>query len=473
MTIHHDLETVRTELRKVMKVQPEQKSHKHLGSTSVFNFRDRAVEAKKRLTIKQTADFIIKRAPELKTRLEGSEKMVVTMRDMSAEAFEAKHGIAFLKNPAEEQMTRVGTSMLLNMALESRYASVGLYRSYREKVDSTSIKLDTDLINDKIAELESMQSRNSVIVRYRVVIPWQSNPQTPLEIVIEGPYELEKSQQKSVLSSTKDRGFVEACYAALMNATAEFKVQCRAEQYSFRSTVPSDKMISFSAAELSPLTSLLYELDVNISEEPGASFQAFTYRADLLTSKMSTALSFPRTQRIKLAYKLIQCGLLISGTPWLSSLENKIVKRTPKRGNDDYHFILDLSREAEASDEGTLAAISQHLFAVGILLVELGLGRVVTRPTWARNNRALYPDLMIGSPRNDAGSNESMMESWRWQRLLAKHMGDDFTLAAEYCLERKTDDCWYNVHRKDTEPAVRDKAYLEILQGYYLGAYLP
>ena len=171
-------------------------------------------------------------------------------------------------------MTQVGTSMLLNMALESRYASLGLYQSHREKVESTSIKLDTDLVNDKIAELESVQSRNSVIVKYRVVIPWQSSPQNPLEIVIEGPYELEKSQQKSVLSSTKDRGFVEACYAALMNATAEFKVQCRAELYSFRSTVPSDKMISCSAAELSPLTNLLYELDVSISEEPGACFQA-------------------------------------------------------------------------------------------------------------------------------------------------------------------------------------------------------
>ena len=189
--------------------------------------------------------------------------------------------------------------------------------------------------------------------------------------------------------------------------------------------------------------------------------------------KNSTALSFPRTQRIKLAYKLIQCGLLISGTPWLSSLENKIVKRTPKRGNDDYHFILDLSREAEASDEGTLSAISQHLFAVGILLVELGLGRIVTRPMWARENRALYPDLMIRSPRSDPGSNESTMKSPRWQLLLTKHMGDDFTLAAKYCLGRKTGDCWYNVHQKDTEPAVRDKAYLEILQSYYLGAYLP
>ena len=267
MTIHHDLETIRTEIGMV---QPTRNSDEHLGSASVISFRDRAVEAKKRLSPKKTAKFIIELAPAWKTRLEETEKMVVTIREMSAEAFEAKHGIAFSKHPAEDQMTQVGTSMLLNMALESRYASMGLYQSYREKVESTSIKLDTDLINDKIAALESVQSRNSVIVRYRVVIPWKSNPQNPLEIVIEGPYDLEKPQQKSVLLSTKDRGFAEACYAALMNATAEFKVECRAELYSFRSMVPSDKMISFSAAELSPLTNLLYELDVNISEEPGA-----------------------------------------------------------------------------------------------------------------------------------------------------------------------------------------------------------
>ena len=259
----------------MVEVQPERNSLEHLGSASIFSFRDRAVEAKKRLSAKQTADFVIKLAPELKTRLEGAEKMVVSIREISAEAFEAKHGIAFSRHPAEDQMTQVGTSMFLNMALESRYASLGLYQSYREKVGSTSIKLDTDLINDKSAEVESVSSRNSVIVRYRVVFPWKSNPENPLEIVIEGPYDLEKPEQKSVLLSAKDRGFAEACYAALMNATANFKVQCRAELYSFRSMVPSDKMISFSAAELSPLTTLLYELDVNISEEPGAWFQAF------------------------------------------------------------------------------------------------------------------------------------------------------------------------------------------------------
>ena len=112
---------------------------------------------------------------------------------------------------------------------------------------------------------------------------------------------------------------------------------------------------------------------------------------------MEPALSFPRSQRIKLAYKLIQCGLLISGTPWLSTLENKIVQRTPRDENEDHHFLLDLSCKADASDESTLSAIAQHLFAVGVLLIELGLGHVVSNPTFDNKRYVLHHIMKINA----------------------------------------------------------------------------
>ena len=93
------------------------------------------------------------------------------------------------------------------------------------------IKLDVDLINDKAIELDSVRFRNSVVLKYRFVVPWPSKPQGPLEIMIEGPFDLETRDSRPL--SSEDRGFVEACYAALMNAKAEFKIQCRARSCQF------------------------------------------------------------------------------------------------------------------------------------------------------------------------------------------------------------------------------------------------
>lgn len=370
---------------------------------------------------------------------------------MANDAYEAKHRVAISKTLTEEEIAKVGTSMLLQMALDTRYASTGLYQSYRKNVKLKDIQLDVDLINDKAIELDSVRFQNSVVLRYRFVVPWPSKPQGPLEIMIEGPFDLETHDPNGPLSS-EDRGFVEACYAALMNAKAEFKIQCRAEVYAFRSRVPLDRIVASSTADLSPLTSLIYELDLRISDEP--------------------ALYFPRSQRIKLAYKLIQCGLLISGTSWLSKLENKVVTRTRKDQEDDYHFLLELSNDMEMNNEGKLADISQHLFAVGVLLVELGLGKFVKSIAW-ENERSFYPGFVMNSPRTESTSTSSAFTRMEWQSRLKALMGDDYTKATKFCLVRKTGKHWEMVHDAEIEPDAREAAYLGVLKEYYIRAYLP
>ncbi|KAL8789924.1 MAG: hypothetical protein Q9195_006585 [Heterodermia aff. obscurata] len=446
IAISDALEKTRTELAELLReyFRPRAENQTQLGLTSIIDFREEATGARTRLSPKQIVVFIRKNGPSLKSRLEQVEERVSKLRDTSTNAFEYRHRTAVGRALTEEQLAQAATSMLVRMAIETRYASMGLYQSYIERVKSKSIILDVDLIDDGAVQLESVHFQNSVVLKYRFAVPWPSKPQGPLEIVIEGPFDPERQAEQSSMASG-DRGFAEACYAALLKEKAEFKINCRAEVYSFRSRVPLDTLFASSASDLKPLVKLLYRLDLRIAEEP--------------------ALYFPRSQRVKLAYKLIQCGLLISGTSWLAKLENKILKRTPRGQNGDYHFLLELSCDGEMANEETLAAISQHLFAVGVLLVELGLGQPVKSATW-ENNWTLYPDF-------ETYTLPASLRYEQWQAQLTTHMGDDYTNATKYCLVQKSGSFWNTIHRRDGEPEVREKAYLEVLKEYYIRAYLP
>ena len=451
IAISSALEKTRAELAELLQeyFRPRSENQAQLGLTSIIDFREGAVGAKKRLSPKKIVVFIRKNGPSLKARLQEVAERVVNLRETSTNAFEARHRTAVGRALTEEQLDQAATSMLVQMAIETRYASMGLYQSYRNKVGSKSITFDVDLIDDRAIQLESVRFRNSVVLKYRFGVPWPSKPQGPLEFLIEGPFDLERQAEQSSIA-LEDRGFAAACYAALMNATAEFKIHCRAEVYLFRSRVPLDTIIASSTNDLKPLVNLLYRLDLQIAEEP--------------------ALYFPLSQRVKLAYKLIQCGLLISGTSWLSKLENKILKRTPQGQNGDYHFLLELSCDAEVSNEETFAEISQHLFAVGVLLVELGLGQPIRTVIWD-NGRTLYPGFIMLTP--GEGSSPESLASRRWQSQLTTYMGDDYTKATKYCLAQKSGSFWDIVRQQDIEPEVRERAYLGILQEYYIKAYLP
>ena len=256
-----ELERAKAEIADILRVsgilQPHGADSAQIGVPDLLHFRDRSSMTRQNLSLKEIISFIRKNGPKLKTRLGDVAKWVTDIRDTSIAAYETKYHVALSKVFTEEQMAEAGTSMLLQMALENRYASVGLYHSYRTKVKAETIKLDVDLINDKAIEVETVKFRNSVIVRYRFIVPWPSKPHEPLDIVIEGPFDLEKSTPS--LTST-DRGFVEACYAALMNAKAEFRIQSRAETYAFRSQVPFGRIVASSSAVLSPLTELLVRI---------------------------------------------------------------------------------------------------------------------------------------------------------------------------------------------------------------------
>lgn len=79
-------------------------------------------------------------------------------------------------------------------------------------------------------------------------------------------------------------------------------------------------------------------------------------------------------RRIELAFKLVECGFYLLGTPWLASLSSKRLQRLETNGTK--HFVLEvqtLELEDLYSEDPKALSESSQLFSIGVLLVEIAL----------------------------------------------------------------------------------------------------
>ena len=78
--------------------------------------------------------------------------------------------------------------------------------------------------------------------------------------------------------------------------------------------------------------------------------------------------------RIELAFKLVECGFYLLGTPWLASLSSQRLRRIDANGRK--HFVLEVQtlelEDLYSEDPNALSEPSQ-LFSIGVLLVEIAL----------------------------------------------------------------------------------------------------
>ena len=103
--------------------------------------------------------------------------------------------------------------------------------------------------------------------------------------------------------------------------------------------------------------------------------------ASLLTplekgTSLSTVEHFSMGAKVELAYKVIECGFFLIGTPWFSSLSSKNILRLRSLGQKRHNFILEVQtvdpHDLLFDDPGALEETSQ-LFRIGILLMEIAL----------------------------------------------------------------------------------------------------
>jgi len=137
-----------------------------------------------------------------------------------------------------------------------------------------------------------------------------------VELSVEGPFPGDSATTKHGMP---EGGFYGACIKAMNNESENFQLTSVTGLTSvattvwFRSGVPPEtRRIARTKGPktpLKPLSTLLYDVDATISAEP--------------TEK------FPRSERYRLAFKIVECGLFLSGTSWLQ------ISKTEARASND------------------------------------------------------------------------------------------------------------------------------------------
>ena len=148
--------------------------------------------------------------------------------------------------------------------------------------------------------------------------------------------------------------------------------------------------------------------------------------ADLLTTleegaNMSTVERFSMGAKVELAYKVVECGFFLIGTPWFSSLSSKNILRLRSREQEHPTFILEVQtvdhHDLLLDDPGALAETSQ-LFRIGILLMEIALDEP-DRSSWIESDGYTAERIISKLP------------------LIEQSMGTQYCKATAFCLQHR------------------------------------
>jgi hypothetical protein len=137
---------------------------------------------------------------------------------------------------------------------------------------------------------------------------------------------------------------------------------------------------------------------------------------------LDVADRLPLIEKIRLAYKIAECGLFLLGTPWLSHLNSETLRRFIT-SDLQRRFLLHVRSSEKMNDDGDDDPISEvllvraQIFQIGVLLVEIALDR---------------PSCSAGMEDLDFGSSTIP--------YVERSMGHRYKQACEFCLTRKDDD---------------------------------
>ena len=155
--------------------------------------------------------------------------------------------------------------------------------------------------------------------------------------------------------------------------------------------------------------------------------------------------NFSLPAKIELAYKIMECGFFLIGTPWFSSLSSKNIKRIRSLGPKHHNYMLEVQtldhHDMLSDDPGALAETS-HLFRIGIILMEIALDEPI---------RSRYPI-------NNNGHDEEWISKLA---LIERCMGSQYCKATSFCLQyRQPNDHFRGPEKYHGERFVEWQSYL-------------
>ncbi|EXK77449.1 hypothetical protein FOQG_17846 [Fusarium oxysporum f. sp. raphani 54005] len=404
----------------------------------------------------KSVTFVTSKGPEIIRKLASTQSQLAAVKKLSKDAFHGCNGIQvsgdILQKSERDQTQR---KVLCQLVYESRLASRELYEiCYRARGDFRSSNLDLEIdIFRQSHDLAIPAGREDALpLRYQFLLTLMSKLH---ELSVEGPFrsegDLAPEQYAGVAAD-----FYQACLAtARMSQSYELlKASSIANAKWFRLYKPPESRCivearssqSFSqGGHLRSLVSLLYDLRVAIDDEPSD--------------------RFPRSERLQFAFKLAECGLFLSGTSWLVDLGSSNI-RSARDSEHDRHFLLETTAFQEGYNDGHLGQFAAHVFAVGILLVEVGIGRHIGNISRRSNTEGyIFRFYQAGI---DPAPNLPEPESTVLEKL-SFHMGDNYVKAVKTCLESR--ESWRQARELKADQ-LPDK-YETMLTEYYTEVYLP
>lgn len=137
----------------------------------------------------------------------------------------------------------------------------------------------------------------------------------------------------------------------------------------------------------------------------------------------------PKAERLDLAYKVVESGLLLLNTPWLSALGCKTITRF-KISGEVPKYVLGITGGTQDCPQQRLPEgiypLNPHIFAIGVLLVELALGATVSGVEIYSSRVCL---AILGLTEHRLSSLQ------RAVRQVRNECGDSYAEAVEFCLQ--------------------------------------
>lgn len=310
----------------------------------------------------------------------------------SETVFDSLHGTLSLESKVSER------DRLLHTALRSRPCSLELYSNCT--MSTLNYSLEMDLLDSGFTDYRapSTPSEASLPVYYHLVA--QSR-------------EAHGNVQKMTIESV-------ATPATLKLETDDVVIQTMEKLQLFKPTAGHGTTLVKVAARGSAQSSYLripqrYIQPVNLKSNPESLDKVLDR---LQSADLSTKEHLSTGAKVELAYKVIECGFFLLGTPWFASLSSKNLLRLKNIKKAHHSFCLETQtldlEDLLYDDPGALAETSQ-LFRLGVLLMEIALDK---------------PGLYTRS--DETGQEEDRISKLP---LVEQSMGAQYCKATAFCLQ--------------------------------------
>ena len=416
--------------------------------------------AKKAVSWDDKAKFVLTKSDQLSEYLSDLKDRFTLLSTDALDFFTAAHPSVERSASVLTRRRTAAASMLLQRALQTKAASEALYQSCLSSNDPGTLpgtitgqmggSSQAQLNRGKRTRLEMdlLLGGMEGSLHYHLLIfsPTSTSWQ---EILVEGPL------QDSVRRGLTVQDFEAAWVALQTQQSCELQAAWRDAQVNstlhFHLTLPPDPIQQGSYREVG-LSGLLSEIQARTSADSHE--------------------KFPVRERLELAYKVAECGLLLLGTSWLSNISSKKVQRISRPGQGQRRrYIL----EAGRSDNNDLDSVEPQTFNVGVLLTEIAAAQpVLCIMRFETGDHKVELDLVMNSLRDGVVEQRKFRAAQVVNRV-DEHMGQRYSEAVEFCLQQSQKykrPEWARI-REFGSWQEREDAYRSILQDYYVIVYTP